>query len=300
MKLRAIIAISGGGQAAARRLPQLTVPARPASLWRGGEAGSSSLLAARIFTHSLRQLTANLIPALQISLVPTLLQYALIFGMTRASFPDPAKLEAAIEAGQPPLVPLLAISLISLFCGTWMAVAWHRFVLMNELPQGWLPRVHGERMLAYLGRSLLLGLAIVGVELAVGFALVLAIGLLGAIARPLAVLVGIVGGVALLSVLVTAFLRLSLMLPAAALGEGSSLRMAWMATRGQNLTLFALALMVVAGLVAVSLPQFFFAALGLMILAFACQVAAGWAAVLMLLSVFTTLYGHYVERRPLA
>lgn len=44
----------------------------------------------------------------------------------------------------------------------WIAVAWHRFVLLNEAPQGLLPAFKGDRVMAYLLRMLAyLGISLV-------------------------------------------------------------------------------------------------------------------------------------------
>jgi hypothetical protein len=255
--------------------------------------------AIRIFSHSIRQITGNLGPALRISAGPMILQYAVIFGLGALAFPDKVTLQRDLAAGHAPFGLIAAMIMVTLFCGTWMAVAWHRFVLKAEMPAGPLPALHGERMVAYLGRSLLLGLALVAVEFAGVILLMLVSGMLGAIARSLAILVMIPGGVVLIGLLLTLFYRLSPMLPAAALGEDASLRMAWEATRGRDVTLFTLALIVLVTIVGLSLPQALFSLAGLTIFAFAWEVVASWAAALILLSVFTTVYGVCVQGREL-
>lgn len=257
------------------------------------------MLAARIFAHSVRQVAGNLLPALRVSVAPTALQYAAILLIVRVALPDAAALEAAMRAGHPPLGGMLAISLVSIFCGSWIAVAWHRFVLLGERPVGWVPRLHGERMLVYFGRSLLIGLMIALLELALGVPLLFLTGMVGAVARPVAAVGFAVGLVALIAALVTVGFRLSPMLPAAALGAASGPRIAWSATRGHGGTLLAIAVAFLAAAFAVLLVEALFSRLGLGIFALAWQVVAGWALTLVLLSLFTTVYGHFVEGRPL-
>ncbi len=257
------------------------------------------MLAGKIYMHSLRQVLGNIGPALRISLVPTALQYGLMFAISRTSLPDPPALETAMRSGHPPLLPLAAITLVSIFCGTWIAVDWHRFVLLGEQPKGWVPTLMGERMLTYFGRSLLIVMAPIAVELALVVPLFLVSGAVGLVARPLAALVMTVGLFAFIGVLATVLFRLSTILPAAALGADSRLRAAWGATRGQNGTLLGLAALYVLSVLALTVPQAFFAEIGLLIFAVAWQVAAGWAAAMLLLSIFTTLYGHFVQNRAL-
>lgn len=257
------------------------------------------MLALRIFTHSLRQVTGNLLPALQVSLVPMVIQNFVLLTAGGGILTDPQALDAAARAGNPPIAAMALVVGTTIVCSTWMAVAWHRFVLAGERPHGFLPRPHGERMLAYVGRSLLLGLVLAAVTVGADIPIGLVAALAGGVAPTLAVIIATAGGIVLIVVLAVVLMRLSPMLPAAALGAESTLRMAWGATRGKDPALFALAFLLVAFTLLLSLPQVAFSSLGLTIFAIAAQIAAGWFAGLVLLSVFTTLYGHFVQHRPL-
>lgn len=253
----------------------------------------------RIYSHSVRQITGNLGAVVRITAVPTVVQYSVILTLGHLAFPDKATVQKQLAAGHLPFGLIAAMVMVTFFCSSWMAVAWHRFVLKAEVPKGPVPTLHGERIVSYMGRSLLLGLALVAVEFAGGTLILLLSGMLGAFGRPLAEIVLVPGAVALIGLVLTVLYRLSPMLPAAALGEDASLRMAWEATGGQDLTLFALALAVLVTVLVLSLPQALFGLAGLSIFAMAAEVAAGWASALLVFSVFTTIYGHYVQKRAL-
>lgn len=254
------------------------------------------MLAVRIFRHAVRQVTGNLGAALRLSTLPMVLQYATILALGRGLFYDPAP-DGAPPAGA--IGALAAIILVSAFAGTWMAVAWHRFVLLDERPGGFLPSLHSERMLAHFGRSLLLALLLAGVELGGALPLALVAGLVGSLVPPLQVVVIVLGGLALLAAVAIAFFRLSPMLPAAALGRDASLAAAWRATAGRDGAFLLLALINLAAVLVATLPDLAFGALGLGVFGFAWQMASGWALALLLLSTLTTIYGHCVQGRAL-
>lgn len=53
----------------------------------------------------------------------------------------------------------LVVLLVAVVTGLWIAVGWHRYVLLNEKPE-LLPAFRQDRMIAYFIRSLILGLII--------------------------------------------------------------------------------------------------------------------------------------------
>ena len=92
--------------------------------------------------------------------------------------------------------------------------------------------------------------------------------------------------------------RLSLSLPAAALGEPMGFGASWGATKGAGGDILVLAILSVVAAVVIDLPPAFIFP-NLTILAVAWQFATGWVILMVGVSILTTLYGHYVERRPL-
>jgi hypothetical protein len=178
----------------------------------------------------------------------------------------------------------------------WIAVAWHRFVLLDEIPQTLLPPFHGDRILAYLGRSIIVCLIIFAIAIVVGF--VNAVILAATNGSPVALVL-----TTLLVVFVALLIsyRLAPMFPAAAIGKVLGVREAWAATTGSTGTIVVLALVSALASVIVDLPVLLLQNLpGGAIIAFAWTAVTSWFKLLIGVSILTTLYGVYVEKREIA
>lgn len=207
----------------------------------------------------------------------------------------PTSLDLA-QSANPPLVAVTWLSpfLTAIFT-LWIAVAWHRYVLLDERPRAALPSFHGRRMMVYFGIGFAL-LLIIGVPLMPVF---LALGVvtyyLGPWAMPvLAIPIVFVG--------LLVFYRLSPLLPAAAVGRSLQIGEAWQATKGAGSTLIGLALLSALVGVLISLPNLvliFLGPIGQVLSAF-WTLVVNWLVVVVGASVLTTVYGHYVEGRPVA
>ena len=251
----------------------------------------------QIFRHSVRQVTGNLPDALRLSLVPVLVQVVaviLLVGVTAASL-------AAAEARQPGAGFAVGFTIgfiVTWAAVLWIAVAWHRFVLLGETPHGWFPPFHGARIWAYFLRSLAyLVLTVVAAAVLGGIlGLVLAMAGVDPGATPiwmtcLMILVAFPA--------IALSLRLSAGLPGAAIGAGTDFAAGWRATEGANGTFLGLGviLILVQGVLSGIGIVLNFA--NLSILSFAWDMVTSWLMTMVGVSVLTTLYGHYVEGRPL-
>ena len=244
----------------------------------------------QIFTHSVRLVLSNLDEALRVSLV----LYGVIAASQIATWLNPPEtrqvdgvafpVTGAEHAAQNVILAVLAI-----IASLWIAVAWHRFVLVGERPKGWLPRWHGTNMLGYLGRSILLGLVVV---IAVAIVSV-PLGLLAAGLPGLMLLVPFVI-VAFGSVL---FFRFGVVLPAAAIGEKVTFRRAWSAMQGESGTIVVLAALVVGASLLLQLPTLL-SGDPYSLISLIYGLVVNWFATIIGISVLTTLYGHFIERRP--
>lgn len=258
----------------------------------GQRQGIGEMKGWQIFRHSVQLVLANLDQALRISLVLYIVQSGYVI---LTFFHPPAMAEAEGGMEYPVMTPETAVlsilvSLLAVVASLWIAVAWHRFVLTSEYPEGWLPRWHGGAILSYLGRSILVAILIV---LAVTVA-ALPVGFL-AIAMP-----GLAGLFSLLLVGLGAYLffRLGVMLPAAAVGERLQLGDAWDATRGESGTIVVLSAIVVVASVIVQLPSWFNNDPG-SVIGLVYSLVVNWFATIIGISVLTTLYGHFIEDRSI-
>ncbi|MEP1929779.1 MAG: hypothetical protein ABJJ37_00680, partial [Roseibium sp.] len=117
------------------------------------------MLGWQIFTHSVRLVWANRSIALRISAV--LYVVSAVFQVWTQSL-SVGPVEDATQASGSGFLDLV-FAAASLIISLWIAVAWHRYILMEEVPQGFLPKWHGDRMAAYFGRSILIMLIMVGI-----------------------------------------------------------------------------------------------------------------------------------------
>lgn len=240
-----------------------------------------------IFAHSVRLVWRNRANALRISLVLYVI-YAVVQMViaepqeAMVSGTDETPIMGAGDAGT-----LFLLVILQVLVTLWIAVAWHRFVLLEEYPSGWLPQFHGGAILRYLALSLLIGLAIafcVGVPTAI----------IAAFAPPLAVVAAIAG---VLFAIVLGF-RLAPVLPGAATGQGLGLGAAWEATRGATGTALTLAVIGLIALFVVQIPVFVIASISVALGTVAFLVV-NWFVTLVSVSILTTIYGHYVEGREI-
>ena len=189
---------------------------------------------------------------------------------------------------------------ILMITGFWIAVVWHRFILSEEIPSGYIPKFHGRRIMAYFGQSVLLGLLIFALGLALGFGLIpitifLAFPLFGDLSQTYLTYIFYL----LISMLCGPILfRFSTVLPAAALGEQFTWGAAWQATKGStgSLVLVSLVLWVGLGLADWLVTDLISGSLFLMVL---WVIPFEWVFLMIHISILTTLYGHYVEKRAL-
>jgi hypothetical protein len=94
------------------------------------------------------------------------------------------------------------------------------------------------------------------------------------------------------------FFRLGIMLPAAALGEKLTLGETWDVTKGRSSIILVLALIVVGASVIIQLPSWFNDNPS-SIINVVYSLVVNWFATIIGISVLTTLYGHFVENRPI-
>jgi hypothetical protein len=250
------------------------------------------MLGVQILIHAIRMVLTNIGPALRISAVPmlTLMGLTLAMGGTATMVgPDAGQASGA----------LAVLALLQLAVTLWVAVAWHRYVLLEEAPEGILPTLNVRAVVDYLWAGIIFAVVLIGVAVP----LVL---LAGIIAGPMILEAqGAVGGFAALVLFLMVWLpvtfvsyRISPILPSAAIGQRLPLKEAWYATGTGGAGFIVLAVVSVLLVWALNVPA------GLLVnvsvpLAFLWAFAAQWAVTLGGASVLTTIYGHFVEKREL-
>lgn len=245
----------------------------------------------RIFLHSIRLVFAQFGAALRIS--AALYIVSLILGGIGLYY----QFQAVVSGGPNAAAwQLFVAAFLSTLPSLWIAVAWHRFVLLDETPNGLIPTLHADRMWSYFGRGVQVFLVlIVFMLLAVIVAGLVAVAFQGA---PLATI-----PVSVLPILVAfpVFYRFAPIFPGAAIGQSVGLRAAWDATKGSTGSIILLAVISAIASVVIDLPALLFPpSPGGQIAAFAWYGVTYWIKLMVSVSVLTTIYGVYVEKRAIA
>lgn len=255
-------------------------------------------MAWQIFMHSIRQVINNMEAALRISIVLFAVQLVVSYALGASiSGASEAEIQQRLADGQIPLLGLLLTAIVMIVTGFWIAVAWHRYVLKVEMPTSFIPPFLTDRMLSYFGKTLLLAVICIPVALVASLLIGLIVTAFTAGGSPPGIGVGILAFVVMIVPVVVVFYRLSVILPAAALGERISLTEAWSKTAGSSGTIVLLAVISVVAAVVIDLPLRVLS--GVPLLALAWAAATAWLKMMVGFSILTTLYGHFVEKRPL-
>lgn len=236
----------------------------------------------KIFGHSVRLVLNNLEDALRVS---GLLYCTQAIGFWMAG--TVGQYDALTDGAPPdPLMVLMALigAVIGFVISLWIAVAWHRYVLKEEVPSGWVPAWNGDAITRYFTRSLMLGLILVA-----------SMAVLGVIA---ATVLGLFTGIVIVFFSSYLFFRLGLVLPAVALGETIPFKQAWSATQGNTDTFLALSGLVVAGMLALQIPTFISGG-AWPVITVIYSFVVNWFATMIGISILTTLYGHFIEGRTI-
>jgi hypothetical protein len=250
-----------------------------------------------LLTHAVRQVFGNLGGVIRVTGLLYALQVAVMLILA------PTMMLGIRTMGGMALSGFVAM-IVSIILSLWMAVAWHRYILKSELNDSPLPAFRGDRMLSYFGFSLLVGLIIVPV------ALILMLVVFPLLLPDMSQLdprtMGSAGfqlRIALISLAIyvpigALLFRLSNVLPSAAIGGELGIGQAWQKTDGSTGTMFALAILVALGVFVIDLPV----TLGLIQGYWPVIIwltVSNWVKWIVGISLLTTVYGHYVEGRPL-
>lgn len=247
-----------------------------------------------IFKHAFGMVLRNWREALQIGLLPVLLVVAfgvVILGSAAVELfkgVNPEDMDYVYS--QPQMVSgALVVWLVAVMSMLWIVVNWHRFVLLEEFPTGWVPPFRIGPVLGYLGRVILLGL--------LALLLMIPVGMVAAMLMVIPVL-GVIAFGAAYVFLAIAIYRVIVILPACAVEKPISLGAAFNATKGANFDIFILMIVSFGANILLQLVILAFVAifppLGVLV-----SIPVALALALVNVSVLTTFYGHYIEGRPI-
>lgn len=261
------------------------------------------MLGFRLFLHALRMILSNLPAAIRISLPA--LPCAAVFALMEQRAIQIGGL-VSDRAGRWRLDPdamgggfvsaYVAAFLVFYIVMMWVAVGWHRYILCEEGPSAFGPPWAGKAIWRYFVASLVF--AIYMILWAIVFVILAAI------------LAYILSGILppnLLRPFITAFIgvpltiigyRASPVLPSAALGERMRVRDSIRATAGANGSFVVVGVISVLASMALAMPAPILAQMS-MSLGLVWQIATTWITTLAGVSILTTIYGHFIEKRDL-
>ncbi|WP_170404812.1 hypothetical protein [Ruegeria arenilitoris] len=257
------------------------------------------MLGWQIFVHSVRMVFRNLQEALQIGLVLSVFTAVISTVLMQASgMADDFTADDVTSLSTGDVVLLIAAILIGFVVTLWIFVAWHRFILLEDYPKGWIPTLRIDRLRDYIGYTF----ALLAICLGAGIFCGILIGLLTPIVSavlPFSTLLIMVLPLLIFTFAYMVFLRLGCVLPAAAINAPLGLREAKQATEGKNGAIFVLA--IILGTFQFLLNALIFqASLILPFAGIAGQTIIGLVLSLVNVSVLTTMYGVFIEKRELA
>jgi hypothetical protein len=192
-----------------------------------------------------------------------------------------------------------AVVLVAMLGFSSVAVAWHRYILLDEVPEGMAKLRVDKTVWRYFGNLLLISIMIFLAALPLSFLIIPVMAMNSAL--------GFMGILLYSSVVLTPiFYRLSIKLPAIALGR-QDFRMgdAWAASNGNwwQIVLVALgvsALSLGAALIMFLTSRLFNTVLGTSVGFWAdllVQLGVNWVITVMGITLLTSLYGYFVEKR---
>lgn len=246
-----------------------------------------------IFVHAVTMVLNNLSTALRISVGPMLLVLVmtLVFGTGPAM--TPVGSAQTIQPGA--VLGGFLTTIVLIIVSVWVAVAWHRFVLREEVPSGPLPPFNGGAIGAYIWAGIIFGLVLFAVAIPFVIIAGILIAPMAISGREPGLVAGFIGFLILYLPVAYIGYRISPILPSAALQARIPLKDAWYATGTSGAAFVALTVVSVLAGFLINLPAQILPSFLAVLWGFLAQ----WLTVMVGASVLTTIYGHYVEGRPL-
>ena len=242
----------------------------------------------KIFLLSMRRVFDNLAVAFRISLVLYLIYAGVSIWAGQGVGSEFASLSGEQMPSAGSMFSALISAIVTVVLFSWIAVAWHRFVLLGEVPTSFVPAWRGRSVLQYIITSIIIGVLLMLLSLLVGFGLGLFLVPLG----------GTLGTLLLWSVMVVVVAivayRLSVVLPSVAIGDKIAISEALEVTKGAGGTLFFLGLVAGVASIIIELPAMF-SPDPASLLNQIYLLVIGWFTLMIGVSILTTLYDVFVE-----
>lgn len=257
-------------------------------------------MSVQIMRHTIMMVLGNLTDALKASILPFLIAIAItvaVFAIVGLNMDvivsGPMTGNTMPEQSAGALLGILLLIPVYLFVFAWVAVTWHRFVLLEEYP-GILPQIGDRPIWPYVGKSLMLAIIFILIAIPLGI-------VVGIVASPFMALSPFLAGsvVAIVMGLIVSYLwlRWALILPSTALGTNMTMSESWQASSRVSRTILGVSFLLI--LMNFVLSQIA-VLIGANIVGLIISLIVNWFTLMVGISILTTLYGHLVENRELA
>jgi hypothetical protein len=256
------------------------------------------MLGIRLFWHAVQMVVNNWQAALRIALFPVLLSVMATIVLNVVTGADLMSLWAGYIGmdgmeGPVMLASFASFIIYGVIC-IWITVYWHRYILLEELPNSFVYWADWGTIWAYLLWAFLLALMVAIPLMIPGIILTIALTMMfGGYELATEVII-----IVFLFVLTIITLRVSIVLPALAIRRKMSVREGWKAGAG-HMPAFALIafIEILIGYATEVVPSYLGA--GVPLLGFLLSTVLNISLLIVSVSVLTTIYGHFVEERPL-
>lgn len=254
----------------------------------------------QIFVHSVRQVFGNIRAAVLITALPMLVSVTALYVLKLKFLLVPFQFALALQRGLIPWPKVAALLIVVQLMFVWAAVNWHRHILREE-PVGFgLPPLHIRLVWSYFLATLFLSIAVIlPTSILNGVLLGIPAGFAKALHSETALIVGTLIFAIPILMTSTIMLRAAIYLPGIALGQKTRLRDGWDASRLQLMALTILVFLMGLTFIGVAYVGKIKALYPTTSLGLMWSFIGTWFKTMLGLSLLTTLYGHYVEKRPL-
>jgi hypothetical protein len=199
---------------------------------------------------------------------------------------------------------VIPLAIASIIAYSSIAVNWHRYVLLDEVAEGWNRLRIDGLMWRYIGNVFLIVLILAAGIAAAALVMVLVGFLLSLIMGEASLIIIVPVSIALYAYAIVAMYRLMVKLPGVALDRRDfGMRDAWRVTTGNSwqilgllLLFFGCLLVLGLGLLLVTYLLGLAGTVGLSI-SIAIQVMINWVTTILGVTLLTSLYGFFVEER---
>ena len=197
----------------------------------------------------------------------------------------------ALNFSSQKIIALLGGNLIFFIAMSWIAIAWHRFILIEESNNYIFPSWNNSRIFKYSLKTIVIVTSVI-------FLLIIPFSMINIFINGLGLMLILPAVNILLFIsFYYLFFRAGLVLPSIALDEPMSIRQSFFETKNISKEIWGLSVIVILMILGIGIISGILAPNN--IIGVLVTSLFQWIVVMISASLMTTLYGHIIERRPI-